>query len=359
MTCNLFLLIRSVEVCVSEAALLVCCLSKESELPAAMLSGVSRAAARGASYAPSSKAIARSSNAPIRLFSAVPPVTRPPLHALRQRRRSCSGPSDQIVRRLSSARVVLQAKVDKQPAAPRIPSTDSAARPANAPASSIAPTDRPIIPPTPLPELSPSPLLAQHPTPPPPASSTIRTAIADFLAAEQIGDVKPPPADLTRIKRLWWQAKQLFAFYWNGLKGVYANWRRACQLRMGVEDHGWKLNRREEVFLRRVDSDVVKLIPFVLILIILEEALPLLVLYAPYLLPSTCILPSQLLRVKEKEEAVRRQGLVRLATAVEAARLHGPAQLDVDALRGACMALDLGKVATSSMLRRRLARRLQ
>jgi LETM1 and EF-hand domain-containing protein 1, mitochondrial len=39
-----------------------------------------------------------------------------------------------------------------------------------------------------------------------------------------------------------------------------------------------------------------------LILIILEEALPLVALYAPFLLPSTCVLPSQQERIEEKAE---------------------------------------------------------
>ena len=43
-----------------------------------------------------------------------------------------------------------------------------------------------------------------------------------------------------------------------------------------------------------------RLIPFVLIIIIAEEAIPFVVLYAPFLLPSTCLLPSQKERVSTK-----------------------------------------------------------
>lgn len=45
-----------------------------------------------------------------------------------------------------------------------------------------------------------------------------------------------------------------------------------------------------------------RLVPFLLILIILEEALPLIVLYAPFLLPSTCILPNQRARITWKRD---------------------------------------------------------
>lgn len=47
---------------------------------------------------------------------------------------------------------------------------------------------------------------------------------------------------------------------------------------------------------------VARLIPFLLILLILEEALPLVVLYAPFLLPSTCILPNQRARILWKRD---------------------------------------------------------
>ena len=43
--------------------------------------------------------------------------------------------------------------------------------------------------------------------------------------------------------------------------------------------------------------------PFVLTILILEEALPFVVLYFPALLPSTCLLPSQ----RERIEAKRRE----------------------------------------------------
>jgi LETM1 and EF-hand domain-containing protein 1 len=51
------------------------------------------------------------------------------------------------------------------------------------------------------------------------------------------------------------------------------------------------------------------LVPFVLILVILEEALPLVVLYAPFMLPSTTILPSQAERIYAKGQEKKAQAL--------------------------------------------------
>jgi hypothetical protein len=43
------------------------------------------------------------------------------------------------------------------------------------------------------------------------------------------------------------------------------------------------------------------MIPFVLIALVLEEVIPLLVLYAPFMLPSTCVMPSQRERIQAKQ----------------------------------------------------------
>lgn len=52
-----------------------------------------------------------------------------------------------------------------------------------------------------------------------------------------------------------------------------------------------------------------RLVPFILILIILEEALPLVVIYAPFMLPSTTVLPSQAERIYAKREEKKAQAL--------------------------------------------------
>jgi len=56
-----------------------------------------------------------------------------------------------------------------------------------------------------------------------------------------------------------------------------------------------------------------RLVPFVLVLVTLEELIPLLVLYAPFMLPSTCILPSQRERVLSK----RRQSVAVYAASMK------------------------------------------
>ena len=80
-----------------------------------------------------------------------------------------------------------------------------------------------------------------------------------------------------------------------------------------VRQEGYTLTLADRILLRTHRSDMLKLPLFVAILVILEEALPLVVIYMPALLPSTCILPSQLEAIyagKEiaKDDAVRELG---------------------------------------------------
>jgi LETM1 and EF-hand domain-containing protein 1 len=51
-------------------------------------------------------------------------------------------------------------------------------------------------------------------------------------------------------------------------------------------------------FIRR---PLLRLVPFVLVIAILEELIPLIIIFAPNALPSTCILPSQRLKIDAKK----------------------------------------------------------
>lgn len=63
------------------------------------------------------------------------------------------------------------------------------------------------------------------------------------------------------------------------------------------------MSRWETKFIRTNKQDTLKLIPFLLMILIIEEIIPLVVVYAPFILPSTCLLPSQ----KERIDTKRRE----------------------------------------------------
>jgi len=76
--------------------------------------------------------------------------------------------------------------------------------------------------------------------------------------------------------------------------------RKVAQIKLRIKEGGKPISRAEYRFMKTYHEDVLKLIPFVLVVIIMEELIPLIAIYAPGMLPSTTILPSQLKRVEEK-----------------------------------------------------------
>ncbi|KAH9940521.1 uncharacterized protein BXZ73DRAFT_98951 [Epithele typhae] len=135
-----------------------------------------------------------------------------------------------------------------------------------------------------------------------PLSSTlgIDDAKKDMVDAAQHGILTPPPEGASWPKRLLHQAKELFKFYWNGVKLVNSNRLRVKAIQARIKGGGAPLSRWETRFIATNRQDILKLIPFLLIVAIAEEVIPLVVLYAPFLLPSTCLLPSQRERISNK-----------------------------------------------------------
>jgi hypothetical protein len=238
---------------------------------------------------------------------------------------------------------------------------------------------RPTIPSSQVPFLAPSPLNQSVPPYPPIAKSVIREAIADFLSAEASGHVLPVPQEVYDKKSwfgwrvFYWRTKQLFKFYWAGCKCLKANYSHMRTLQKGVRREGWELTRREKRFVSRTKADLWKIFPFVFFLMTLEEVLPLMVLYTPWLLPSTTILPSQFLRIKSAEEIKRREALLEVGKELRRTQseqdLGSPtvrsrgglpvlAGLSPELVKGLCKALDLGTVAPMFWLQRRLTKRI-
>ncbi|KAM5530923.1 hypothetical protein V8D89_015413 [Ganoderma adspersum] len=133
-----------------------------------------------------------------------------------------------------------------------------------------------------------------------PDHSVFQTAKEDYYDASKHGILKAPPADASWIGRLWHQGKELFKFYWNGIKLINVNRKHVRAIQARVKGGGKPFTRWETRFIANYNRDALKLIPFVLIIIIAEEAIPLVVIYAPFLLPSTCLLPSQRERIENK-----------------------------------------------------------
>lgn len=109
----------------------------------------------------------------------------------------------------------------------------------------------------------------------------------------------------TRIKQLWSTVKYLFRFYLDGVKQIWRNRTAVKEIKRQVRETKRDYTWEETQMIRTHSSDMLKLPFFLLILVTVEELLPLMVIYTPFLLPSTCILPSQILKIRQRLEVNR------------------------------------------------------
>ena len=138
----------------------------------------------------------------------------------------------------------------------------------------------------------------------PPASKTA-------LSSPSQQEPKEKKTLLERVKGLWENIKYLFRFYYQGVKQIWKDRGIVAELRKNVAireaEGGEGISWMENAVVKRHEADLRKLPLFLAILLLLEEILPLVVIYTPSLLPSTCVLPSQSTKMRAEEE--RKRGL--------------------------------------------------
>ncbi|KAF4598369.1 Letm1 RBD domain-containing protein [Pleurotus pulmonarius] len=136
------------------------------------------------------------------------------------------------------------------------------------------------------------------------ASSTpvIEMSKRDLEDAEKHGLMKPAPPNANWARRLLHKAIELFKFYYRGIKLVFTNRKRAAEIKSRIHAGGSPMTRTEFRFIEQYHQDIRKLVPFIIIVLVVEEIVPLIAIYAPFMLPSTCILPSQKERIHSQKE---------------------------------------------------------
>lgn len=157
------------------------------------------------------------------------------------------------------------------------------------------------MPTKPNPLIQPSPKSSDATTSPPRLASAKEIARKDVEEAEVHGVLAPPPADANWFKRTLHKAIQLAKFYYRGVKLIFIRRKDISLIRARIRAGGVPLSRWENRFIRTQKDDVNKVIPFLFIALLLEEVIPLIAIYAPFMLPSTCILPSQRARIEGKK----------------------------------------------------------
>ncbi|KAH7888391.1 hypothetical protein F5I97DRAFT_691998 [Phlebopus sp. FC_14] len=143
----------------------------------------------------------------------------------------------------------------------------------------------------------------RHSQPPKPfetSLSAVQLAKQDIENAGKQGVLELPPEDATPFKRFVHQAMQLLKFYFRGVRKINVHRKEVSAIRSRISSGGAVLSRAEARLIRTYKQDVLKLVPFVIMILVAEELIPFAALYAPRMLPSTCILPGQRDRIASK-----------------------------------------------------------
>ncbi|WFD26732.1 hypothetical protein MNAN1_001717 [Malassezia nana] len=139
-----------------------------------------------------------------------------------------------------------------------------------------------------------------------------------------------------RLVQLWNTVKYLFRFYLDGVKQIWRNRAQVKAIQRHVRETQRDYTWEETQMIRTHSSDMLKLPLFLLILVTVEELLPLMVIYTPFLLPSTCILPSQALKIRQRLEVNRETAVQNIQNLL---REHKEIQPQSDSLPDALAAL--------------------
>ncbi|KIK67006.1 hypothetical protein GYMLUDRAFT_844297, partial [Collybiopsis luxurians FD-317 M1] len=123
----------------------------------------------------------------------------------------------------------------------------------------------------------------------------------DLRHAEKLGVLQPAAPDATGFRKLLHSTIQLTKFYFRGAKLIYTRGKEVRAIKSRIRSGGLALTRAEGRLIHLQRRDVTKLIPFIIMAIVLEELIPVAAIYAPFMLPSTCILPGQRSRIDEKK----------------------------------------------------------
>ncbi|KAF9484466.1 hypothetical protein BDN70DRAFT_872480 [Pholiota conissans] len=142
---------------------------------------------------------------------------------------------------------------------------------------------------------------APHHVPATPSlSEASKEAKHDIEDAEAHGILAPPPLNANWVQRTLHQVIQIAKFYYRGTKLIFTRRKAIALIHARVQAGGAPLTRAEFRLITTQKDDMAKLVPFLIIALLLEEVIPLIAIYVPAMLPSTCILPSQRARIEEK-----------------------------------------------------------
>ncbi|KAF9157961.1 hypothetical protein DFQ26_008120 [Actinomortierella ambigua] len=135
---------------------------------------------------------------------------------------------------------------------------------------------------------------------PPPTSETVAAmaSLGGGAPAASSEDAKTLTAGQEKpqgkFQAMWNKGKAIVIQCKDGVKLLWVNRKIVKELKRQVKDEGYQLSRREYQLIRSTDIDVKRLIPFAAIFVLATEYIPLIILFAPGMIPSTCVTHDQL-----------------------------------------------------------------
>ncbi|KAF9107886.1 hypothetical protein BGX27_008550 [Mortierella sp. AM989] len=160
-----------------------------------------------------------------------------------------------------------------------------------------------------------------HPKPAPVEDITkpIGYGASGSVAPETSISTPPPPPSPTGVvgkaKDFFRKGKEIVIQCKDGVKLLWVNKTIVKDLKRAQTEEGRQLTRREFQLVHKTEIDLKRLIPFGLVFVLATEYIPLIIIFAPQLIPSTCVTPSQLEGRRKKiheKRSVMTEKLIRL-----------------------------------------------
>ncbi|KAF9925850.1 hypothetical protein FBU30_004438 [Linnemannia zychae] len=152
-----------------------------------------------------------------------------------------------------------------------------------------------------------------HPTPAPveDLAQALKTGASEAIPPESslyTASAPAPPAPtgvIAKTKDFFRKGKEIAIQCRDGVKLLWVNKRIVKELKKAQQENGHVLTRREFQLVNKTETDLKRMVPFVLAFILAAEYIPLIIIFAPQLIPSTCVTPTQLEGLRKKTHEKR------------------------------------------------------
>ncbi|KAG0019101.1 hypothetical protein BGZ81_009936 [Podila clonocystis] len=152
-------------------------------------------------------------------------------------------------------------------------------------------------------------------------SQALQAGSKDALAPENsmsqttTPPLPPPTGVVGKAKDFFRKGKEIVIQCKDGVKLLWVNKKIVKDLKKAQKESGHQLTRREYQLIHKTDIDIKRMIPFGLVFLLATEYIPLIIIFAPQLIPTTCVTPSQLEGRRKKiheKRSVMTEKLIRL-----------------------------------------------